>query len=222
MRTEGKNVKIKEKKVPEVVIRRLPRYYRYLEELYNDGKTRISSTALSEKMGVTASQIRQDFNYFGEFGQQGYGYNVKKLLNELKKLLGISDSYKTIIVGAGHLGHALANYGGLKKRGYNLLGAFDNDKEKIGSMLCNQEIMDIAVIEDFVKKNNVEIAILTLPKDATEAVADKLINAGIKGLLNFSFVELKNKKSVTVENVHLIDSMMTLSFKMKQNDKQSQ
>lgn len=208
-----------ERKVPEVVIRRLPRYYRYLDELYKDGKTRISSNALSEKMGVTASQIRQDFNYFGGFGQQGYGYNVKNLLDELKSLLGISNSYKTIIVGAGNLGHALANYGGLKKRGYEVLGIFDNDKDKIGKPVCNKRIMDISDVEKFVRDNGIEIAILTLPKSAIESVADILIEAGIKGLWNFSFAELKGKGDVTIENVHLIDSLMALSFKIAQKEK---
>lgn len=207
---------INEKKVPEVVVRRLPRYYRYLDELDREGKTRISSTALSKKMGVTASQIRQDFNYFGGFGQQGYGYNVKYLLEELKKLLGINKGYKAIIVGAGHLGHAIANYGGLKKRGFQLCGIFDNDKEKIGQKVGDMEISDILELEKFVSENNIDIAILTLPKSATEEIAERLATSGIKGLWNFSYTELKNINSVMVENVHLTDSLMTLSFKIHQ------
>lgn len=205
-----------EKKVPEVVIKRLPRYYRYLDELDREGKTRISSTALSKKMGVTASQIRQDFNYFGGFGQQGYGYNIQYLLTELKKLLGITKGYKVVIVGAGNLGHAIANYGGLKKRGFKLVGIFDNDKEKIGSKAGGIEISDIAEIKSFVAKNKVDIAILTLPKSATEEVADMLADSGIKGFWNFSYTELKARNSVFVENVHLTDSLMTLSFKINQ------
>ena len=207
------------KKVPEVVIKRLPRYYRYLDELDREGKTRISSTALSEKMGVTASQIRQDFNYFGGFGQQGYGYNIKYLLDELKKLLGISKGYKTIIVGAGHLGHALANYGGMKKRGFKVIGVFDNDKNKIGKKLCDVEIKDVNTVEEFIKENGVDIAVLALPKDATREVSDKLLGSGIKGLWNFSFVEIESNNSVCVENVHLTDSLMTLSFKMNEEKK---
>ncbi len=205
-----------DKKVPEVVIKRLPRYYRYLDELDKEGKTRISSTALSKKMGVTASQIRQDFNYFGGFGQQGYGYNVQYLLTELKKLLGITKGYKTIIVGAGNLGHAIANYGGLKKRGFKLIGIFDNDKEKVGKAAAGIIIKDISEISRFIEENKVEIAILTLPKKATEEIADMLIESGIKGLWNFSYTELAGKDSVVVENVHLTDSLMTLSFKMNQ------
>lgn len=205
---------INEKKVPEVVIKRLPRYYRYLYELDKEGKTRISSTALSKKMGVTASQIRQDFNYFGGFGQQGYGYNVEYLLEELKKLLGIANGYKTIIVGAGNLGSAIANYGGLKKRGFKLLGIFDNDEKKIGKILGGVKIFDISEAGRFVKENKIDIAILTLPKNETEKVADMLEDSGIKGFWNFSYTELKSRNSVFVENVHLTDSLMTLSFKI--------
>ena len=203
-----------DKKVPEVVIRRLPRYYRYLDELDREGKTRISSTALSKKMGVTASQIRQDFNYFGGFGQQGYGYNVRHLLTELKKLLGISKGYKTVIVGAGNLGHALANYAGLKKRGFKVVGIFDNDPEKIGRKIGDIEISDVCGIVEFINENKIDIAILTLPKSATEEVAEKLIKSGIKGLWNFSFTELCANDSVFVENVHLSDSLMTLSYRL--------
>ena len=207
----------RDKKVPEVVIKRLPRYYRYLDELDREGKTRISSTALRDKMGVTASQIRQDFNNFGGFGQQGYGYNVQYLLGEMKKLLGITKGYKVIIVGAGNLGHAIANYAGLKKRGFKLIGIFDNDKEKIGNKVGDIVISDAKDVLDFIKENKVDIAILTLPKEATEAVADKLADSGIKGFWNFSYTELKSRNSVFVENVHLTDSLMTLSFKINQN-----
>ncbi|MBQ7986507.1 MAG: redox-sensing transcriptional repressor Rex, partial [Clostridia bacterium] len=170
------------RKVPEVVIRRLPRYYRYLSELDRNGKTRISSTALSEKMGVTASQIRQDFNYFGGFGQQGYGYNVKYLLNEIEELFGTSNGYRAIIVGAGHLGHALANYGAMKRRGFDIMGMFDVDPEKIGKECNGIKIMDMKDIESFIRENEIDIAMLTLPKTVIEDVADDLVEYGIKGL----------------------------------------
>ena len=206
----------KGRKVPEVVIRRLPRYYRYLAELDRSGKTRISSNALSEKMGVTASQIRQDFNYFGGFGQQGYGYNVKSLLKEISQIFGINDGYKAIIVGAGHLGHALANYSGIQKRGFSIVGVFDIDKKKIGQNYNGITVRDMSEAEAFIKENDIDIAILTLPKNAIGEVADKLVEYGIKGLWNFAYVELKTKKPVPIENVHLTDSLMTLSFKIKQ------
>ena len=208
----------KEKRVPEVVIRRLPRYYRYLSELYKNGKTRISSNALSEKMGVTASQIRQDFNYFGGFGQQGYGYNVKYLLDEIEGIFGLASGYKAIVVGAGHLGHALANYQGIKNRGFKIVGMFDVDQAKIGKEINGIKIMDMKYVKDFIEENDVDIAMLTLPKSVIEEVADSLVEYGIKGLWNFAYVELKTKKPVPVENVHLTDSLMTLAFKIEQKN----
>ncbi len=208
----------KDKKVPEVVIRRLPRYYRYLQELELSGKTRISSNALSERMGVTASQIRQDFNYFGGFGQQGYGYNVRMLLDEIKDILGVTKGYKAIIVGAGHLGHALANYNGIKNRGFKIVGMFDNDNKKIGSECNGITVMGMEKIRDFIRDNGVDIAMLTLPKDATDRVADMLVDCGIKGMWNFASSELAANLTVPVENVHLSDSLMTLTFKINRNN----
>ena len=164
-----------EKKVPTVVVKRLPRYYRYLGELLKQDIKRISSNALSVKMNVTASQIRQDFNYFGGFGQQGYGYNVEHLYNEIGDILGLNDGDTTVIVGAGNLGRALASH------------------------------------------DRVDIGILTVPKAAVMETAEKLVNCGVKGLMNFSYTELKFDKDVAVENVHLSDPLMTLSYKIKQN-----
>ena len=206
------------KKVPEVVIKRLPRYYRYLGELLNQDVRRISSGALSEKMKVTASQIRQDFNYFGGFGQQGYGYNVEYLHDEIGTILGLKEGYTTIIVGAGCLGHALANYKGFEKRGFHLKGIFDCDPEKIGRSVGGVTVSDIADVEDFVRANNIDIAILTVPRSEVKSTADRLAECGIKGLWNYSFVELKTKNDVAVENVHLSDSLMTLSYKIKQRN----
>ena len=207
------------KKVSKVVVRRLPRYYRYLADLKNDGIERISSMELAKKMNVTASQIRQDFNCFGGFGQQGYGYNVEQLYLAIGDILGLNHGHKTVIIGAGNLGHALANYAGLKKRGFKVVGIFDNDPEKIGRKIGDIEISDVCGIVEFINENKIDIAILTLPKSATEEVAEKLIKSGIKGLWNFSFTELCANDSVFVENVHLTDSLMTLSFKMSQKDK---
>lgn len=206
------------KKVPEVVIKRLPRYYRYLGELLNQDVRRISSGALSEKMKVTASQIRQDFNYFGGFGQQGYGYNVEYLYDEIGTILGLKEGYTTIIVGAGCLGHALANYKGFEKRGFHLKGIFDCAPEKIGRSVGGVTVSDIADMEDFVRANNIDIAILTVPRSEVKSTADRLAECGIKGLWNYSFVELKTKNDVAVENVHLSDSLMTLSYKIKQRN----
>jgi len=206
------------KKVPEVVIKRLPRYYRYLGELLSQGTTRVSSNALSEKMKVTASQIRHDFNYFGGFGQQGYGYNVEHLHNEIGTILGLKESYQTIIVGAGYLGHALATHQGFEKRGFFLKGIFDNDKDKIGKEINGHIVKDISEMEAFVRENKIEIAILTLPKTAVLETAEKLCDYGIKGFWNFSYSELKLKKDVAVENVHLSDSLMVLGYGIKQGN----
>lgn len=207
-----------DRKVPEVVIKRLPRYYRYLGELLKQDIHRISSNALSEKMKVTASQIRQDFNYFGGFGQQGYGYNVEYLHNEIGTILGLKEGYKTIIVGAGYLGHALATHEGFERRGFHLCAIFDNSPDKIGKDINGRVVRDVSDMEKYVKDNGIEIAILTLPRANVEETAEKLADWGIQGFWNFSYAELKLKKDVAVENVHLSDSLMTLAYKIKQGN----
>lgn len=204
------------KKVPAVVVKRLPRYYRYLGELLKQNITRISSSALSQKMNVTASQIRQDFNYFGGFGQQGYGYNVEYLYNEIGQILGLNDGDTTIIIGAGNMGRALATHSNFEKRGFKLVGIFDNNADIIGSDINGIKVFDINTLEIFLKNNRVDIAILTTPKSAVQEIAERLVACGIKGLLNFSYAELKVPKDVAVENVHISDPMMTLSYKIKQ------
>lgn len=205
------------KKVPDVVIKRLPRYYRYLGEFLKQGINRISSGYLSEKMNVTASQIRQDFNYFGGFGQQGYGYNVEYLYREIGAILGLDEGYKTIIVGAGHLGHALANHNTFEKRGFKIMAVFDNDTSKIGEDINGIPVYNISELESYVKDNEIKIAILAVPKDATAEMADRLADYGIEGLCNFSYVELESHK-VAVENVHFTDSLMTLAYKIKRKE----
>ena len=206
-----------EKKVPTVVVKRLPRYYRYLGELLKQDIKRISSNALSVKMNVTASQIRQDFNYFGGFGQQGYGYNVEHLYNEIGDILGLNDGDTTVIVGAGNLGRALASHDTFEKRGFKLVGIFDNDINIIGTKINGIEVMSIDKLEEFLNSHRVDIGILTVPKAAVMETAEKLVNCGVKGLMNFSYTELKFDKDVAVENVHLSDPLMTLSYKIKQN-----
>ena len=204
------------KNVPEVVINRLPRYYRYLGDLLKQDIKRISSNALSEKMNVTASQIRQDFNYFGGFGQQGYGYNVEYLYNEIGKILGLNDGDTMIIVGAGNLGRALASHSNFEKRGFKLVGIFDNNPDIIGSFVNGVQIADVNELEDFLANNRVDIAVLATPKNAVQTTAERLVNCGIRGLLNFSYTELSLPADVAVENVHISDPMMTLAYKIKQ------
>ncbi len=207
-----------EKKVPAVVVKRLPRYYRYLGELLKQDIKRISSNALSQKMNVTASQIRQDFNYFGGFGQQGYGYNVEHLYNEIGDILGLHDGDTTVIIGAGNLGRAIANHNTFEKRGFKLVGIFDVDKNVIGKVINGVEVMDMSCLEKFMESNRVDIGILTLPKKAVNEAAERLVKSGVRGLLNFSYTELSFDKNVAVENVHLSDPLMTLSYKMKQSE----
>ena len=204
-----------EKRVPEVVIKRLPRYYRYLRELLNQDIRRISSNALSKRMNVTASQIRQDFNYFGGFGQQGYGYNVEYLLTEIGNILGLNDGETMIIIGAGNLGRALANHNSFIKRGFTLVGIFDNDNRIVGSAINGIRVRSDSELESFVRENKVDIAILTLPRAAVHDMAKRLVSSGIRGILNFSYSELDVPESVPVENVHLSDMLMTLSYRIK-------
>ena len=174
-----------EKKVPAVVVRRLPRYYRYLGELLNQDIKRISSNALSVKMNVTASQIRQDFNYFGGFGQQGYGYNVEYLYSEIGEILGLNDGDTTVIIGAGNLGRALASHDTFEKRGFKLVGIFDNDPNIIGTSISGIDVMSIDSLEEFLSENRVDIGILTVPKAAVVETAERLVKCGVKGLMNF-------------------------------------
>ena len=202
--------------ISQAVIRRLPRYYRYLGELIEEGVERISSNELSSRMKVTASQIRQDLNNFGGFGQQGYGYNVKYLYTEIGKILGLDTVHPMIIVGAGNLGQALANYVEFEKRGFKLVGIFDVNPVLEGIAVRGIEIQMISDLPFFLKENNVEIAILTLPKNKAIDMADILIENGIKAIWNFAHVDLDTPDGVIVENVHLSESLMTLSYNLSQ------
>ena len=207
---------VEEKDISRAVIKRLPRYYRYLGELMEDGVERISSNELSGRMKVTASQIRQDLNNFGGFGQQGYGYNVKYLHSEIAKILGLDRTHNMIIVGAGNLGQALANYVEFEKRGFKLVGIFDVNPVLEGIAVRGIEIQMISDLPFFLKENNVEIAILTLPKNKAIDMADILIENGIKAIWNFAHVDLDTPDGVIVENVHLSESLMTLSYNLSQ------
>lgn len=214
----GEFLKNIENNVPTVVIKRLPRYYRYLGELMRQGVTRISSAALSKKMEVTASQIRQDLNCFGGFGQQGYGYNIPNLYAEIGEILGLNEKYSIIIIGAGNLGHALVNYASLEKHGFRVIGIFDSDSNKIGTTIKDIQVHDIAQLEDFFANNEVDIAALALPREHVQEIAERLIAIGVKGLWNFSYTEFPVPENIVVENVHLSDSLMKLSYEMKKNN----
>ena len=204
------------KQISKAVIKRLPRYYRYLGELLEDNVERISSNDLSKKMRVTASQIRQDLNNFGGFGQQGYGYNVKYLYTEIGKILGLDTVHPMIIVGAGNLGQALANSVEFEKRGFKLAGIFDVNPVLEGIAVRGIEIQMISDLPFFMKENNIEIAILTLPKNKARDMAEILIENGIKAIWNFAHIDLDTPDDVIVENVHLSESLMTLSYNLSQ------
>ena len=201
-----------EKAISKAVIKRLPRYYRYLGELIENDIERISSNELSERMKVTASQIRQDLNNFGGFGQQGYGYNVKYLYSEIAKILGLDKRHNIVIIGAGNLGQALANYVQFEKRGFIIKGIFDVNPRLEGMTVRGIEIRMLDELTTFIKENDIEIATLTLPKTKAPQVAELLVANGIKAIWNFAHTDLHLPSDVIVENVHLSESLMSLSY----------
>ena len=201
-----------EKQISQAVIRRMPRYYRYLGELIDQGVERISSNELSQRMKVTASQIRQDLNNFGGFGQQGYGYNVKYLYSEIGKILGLDRQHNIIVIGAGNLGQALANYVNFEKRGFMITALFDVNPTLAGVSVRGIEIHLMDELEDYIKNNKVDIAALTMPKTKAEECANRLVDLGIKAIWNFAHLDLELPEDVVVENVHLSDSLMQLSY----------
>lgn len=212
MNLEKENNQAKE--ISQAVITRLPRYYRYLGDLKDAGVERVSSQELSRIMRVTASQIRQDFNHFGGFGQQGYGYNVDYLYVEIGKILGLHKSHNLILIGAGNLGQALANYMNFEKRGFLITGIFDINPDLIGKTVRNIPIQPMENMKGFIKENNVDIAVLTIPKTGAVKVAEQLVEYGIRGIWNFAHVDLEVPEDVLVENVHLSDSLMKLSYQI--------
>ena len=209
-----------QKDVPAAVIKRLPRYHRYLGELIKSGKERISSAELSHMMGVTASQIRQDLNCFGGFGQQGYGYPVRYVYDKISELLGTSEGYRAVIVGAGNLGRALASTHMFERRGVTILGLFDNKPWVVGTVIHGLSVYASDGLTDFCKNNKVDIGVLTVPKEAAAEVTKQLIAGGVRGIWNFANMELSvTEPTVTVENIHLGDSLMNLCYQMKVNGK---
>lgn len=206
------------KEISQAVIGRLPRYFRYLGELKDEGVTRISSKELSSIMHVTASQIRQDLNQFGGFGQQGYGYNVEYLYAEIGKILGLDKTHHLIIIGAGNLGQALANYMNFQRRGFLFKGVFDKNPALCGKKIRDMEVQPMENMEAFVKENDIDIAVLTIPKTCAVEVAEKLVNCDIRAIWNFAHCDLNVPPHIQVENVHLSESLMKLSFLLKNED----
>ncbi len=197
------------------VIRRLPRYLRKLDELLRDGVERTSSGELGSQMGLTSSQIRQDFSCFGEFGQQGYGYNVRALRGEIASILGMGRSFSAILIGVGNIGRALIGNFSFDHFGFRFLGAFDVRKDLVGGSVDGCPVMDAEGQDAFIRENNVDVAILAVPRRSAQSVADKLIESGIRGIWNFTDVELDARGSgVIIENIHFSDSLLTLSYQL--------
>ncbi len=209
-----------EKEISQAVIRRMPRYYRYLGELLDEGVERISSNDLSNRMNVTASQIRQDLNNFGGFGQQGYGYNVQFLYDEIGKILGLDRSHNIIIIGAGNLGQALANYSKFSRLGFITTALFDINPELKGKKVNGIEVYMLDELDEYCKNNHVDIAALTMPKRSADNIAQQLVDLGVHAIWNFAHVDLNLEgKDVVVESVHLSDSLMQLSYNIVKNQK---
>lgn len=202
-------------KVSNAIIRRLPRYRRYLGHLQNKGIKKVSSNELSELIGYTASQIRQDFNTFGDFGQQGYGYSVDFLYKQINKILGLDREYKTVIAGVGHLGQAITNYNYYYKIGFNIIGLFDVNEDIIGTKINDVEVMDFSELTDFCKRENVDIGIICVNRESAQNVADSMVGGGVKGIWNFAPIDLDIPKTVALESVHLSDSLHALSYMIK-------
>ena len=206
------------KNISMAVIRRLPKYYRYLGELLDNDVQRISSKELSEIIGFTASQIRQDLNNFGGFGQQGYGYNVEVLHKEIGKILGLDRPYNAVLIGVGNLGQAITNYSGFRNSGFEIKALFDANPRMIGLKIRELEILDSDIIEDYIKEHEIDIAIVCIPKNGAQELINRIVGAGIKGIWNFAPIDPEVPKGIIVENVNLTESLFTLSYLMKENN----
>jgi redox-sensing transcriptional repressor len=208
---------MQDNRISEAVISRLPKYYRYLSELEAKGTQRVSSSKMSAGMGLNASQIRRDLNCFGGFGQQGYGYQVNNLKNEIKKILGIGKKYTAVVVGAGNIGQALYKYTNFAEEGYNLAAIFDADPSVVQKEIDGITVRPIEELADFVNNNEVNLGVITAPKHHAQRIADELVLLGVKGIWNFAPVDVVARKGVCVENVHLSDSLFVLSYRMRTN-----
>lgn len=204
----------KKKNVSMAVIKRMPKYYRYLGELVKNDVDRISSKELGEKIGFTASQIRQDLNNFGDFGQQGYGYNVKELHNQIGAILGVGKEYNAVLIGAGNIGQAIANYSRFTDIGLGITAIFDANPKLVGMRIRDVEIKDIDELKGYLEENHIDMGILCVPRINAQKVCDVLVNGGVRGIWNFAPIDLHVPDTVKVENVHLSESLLTLVYQM--------
>ena len=204
----------KKKNVSMAVIKRMPKYYRYLGELVKNDVDRISSKELGEKIGFTASQIRQDLNNFGDFGQQGYGYNVKELHNQIGAILGVGKEYNAVLIGAGNIGQAIANYSRFTDIGLGITAIFDANPKLVGMRIRDVEIKDIDELKGYLEENHIDMGILCVPRINAQKVCDVLVNGGVRGIWNFAPIDLHVPETVKVENVNLSESLLTLVYQM--------
>ena len=206
---------MKKENISDAVIRRLPRYYRHLNELCSRGVVRISSHSLGQEMNITASQIRQDFSCFGEFGQQGYGYNVEELKAEIGHILGVDNDHHLIMIGVGNLGHALLQNFPFSQCGFTVDAAFDVSPAVIGSAVNGVPICSMSELDTFIQSHSVDVVVLTIPQTVAQDTADHLISLGVKGFWNFTNIELSSQvPDVQFENIHFADSLLTLSYRI--------
>ena len=206
---------MKKENISDAVIRRLPRYYRQLTDLYHRGIVRTSSHSLGQEMNITASQIRQDFSCFGEFGQQGYGYNVEELRSEIGHILGVDNDHHLIMIGVGNLGRALLNNFPFENTGFTVDAAFDASPELVGTSINGVTVHPASELETFIRENPVDVVVLTIPQNAAQNTANRLIDLGIQGFWNFTNVELSSTRpNVKIENIHFADSLLTLSYRI--------
>lgn len=200
------------RRVSEAVIRRMPKYYRQLQVLQAQGMERISSGKLAQIMRLNASQVRQDFNCFGGFGQQGYGYNVNTLLSEIKNILDINQIHKVVVAGAGNIGRALASFDSFDQNGFAITALFDVSDDMVGTEINGKPVLHISKMEEYVKENNITVGIIAARRSAAQELADRMVKAGIKGIWNFAPVDVT--ATVPVENIHMTDSLICLAYKM--------
>jgi len=204
-------------RIPEAVIRRLPKYYRYLSEQLRAGEERVSSSGMSRDMGLNASQIRRDLNCFGGFGQQGYGYNIEKLRGEIMRIMGIDARQRMVIIGAGNIGQALAGYGGFAREGFLAVGLFDTDSTVIGQRVSELVVRPVAELAAFLRRQPVQVGVICTPAAAAQETADRLVQGGVRGIWNFAPCDVQVKAGVAVENVHLNDSLFVLSYRLRED-----
>ncbi|HOP75053.1 MAG TPA: redox-sensing transcriptional repressor Rex [Bacillota bacterium] len=207
--------------IPLAVIKRLPIYHRYLSDLHQKEVARISSSELAAKIGITASQLRQDLSWFGSFGQQGYGYRVDELLQEVSRILGLNQNIGMVLIGAGRLGRAIIHYANFKRRGFHTKAIFDNNPDIVGEIIDEIPVYNISELENYLKSHAIQIGVITTPASAAQEVADRLVRCGIKGIWNFAPVSLKVPDDVIVEHVHIGESLMVLSMKLQQRKEQA-